>query len=203
MNRTDAFVSVIVPVLNGEEMLHGCLASIVAAEYPSERREVLVIDNGSTDRTSEIAAEFPVRVVREPQRGVGYARNRGIREADGEVLAFTDADCTVTRLWLRELLAGLRENGAAAAAGRTLAFPPNSVSERYVARRRASFGEWSSPHPHPYLGFGNAAVRREVFERVGLVDPRFMGGSEDIDFSWRLAEAGIAFTQRPDRKSVV
>jgi O-antigen biosynthesis protein len=191
------FISVIVPVRNGERTLGDCLASLLRSDYPEERREVLVVDNASRDRTAEVAASFRVRVVREPRRGLSHARNRGIEEAHGELLAFTDADCVVTGSWLAELVAAFGEDGVAAAAGRTLAFPPRTPAERYMARRKIAFGEWSEPHPLPYFVFSNAALRREVFKRVGRFDPSFKGGSEDIDLAWRFLQAGYQLRRRP------
>jgi GT2 family glycosyltransferase len=192
------FVSVIVPVRNGGSTLGDCLTSLLRSEFPAERREILVVDNGSTDRTVEVASAFPVRVVSEPRRGRSHARNRGIKEARAELIAFTDADCVVARRWLAELLIPFAEDGAAAAAGRTLAFPPRTAPERYEARRRAARSEWPAHHAVPYFQFENAAVRREVFERVGDFDPRFDGGAEDIDLAWRFFQAGYELSRVPN-----
>jgi GT2 family glycosyltransferase len=184
-------------VRNAERTLADCLGSLLRSEFPAERREILVVDNGSTDRTAQVAAEFPVRVVSEPRPGLSHARNRGIEESDGELIAFTDADCMVTGRWLAELVAPFDEDGAAVTAGRTVSFPPRTPAERYVARRRTAFVEWSEPHPLPWIQFANAAVRREVFERVGPFDPHFLGGSEDIDMCWRVFQAGFQVSRRP------
>ena len=190
-------LTVIVPVRNGEGTLADCLSSLLRTDYPEERREILVVDNGSSDRSAHIAAGFPVRVTREPRPGLSHARNRGIEEASGEVLVFTDCDCVATRDWLRELLAGLAESDTAATVGRTLAFPPRTATERYVARRRSSMNEWSERHPLPYFTFSSVAVRRKVFDRIGLFDPRFRGGSEDIDLGWRFFAAGYRRSLAP------
>jgi GT2 family glycosyltransferase len=190
-------LTVIVPVRNGERTLADCLSSLLRTDFPAERREILVVDNGSSDRSARIAADFPVRITSEPRPGLSHARNRGIEEAGGELLAFTDCDCVVTRSWLRELLAGFAESDAAATVGRTLAFPPRTATERYVARRRSSVGEWSERHPLPYFTFSNAVVRQDVFDRIGLFDPRFRGGSEDIDLGWRFFAAGYERSIRP------
>ena len=90
------FVSVIIPVLNGERTIRECLVSLLRVDYLPERGEILVVDNGSTDRTAEIINSFPVRYLGEERRGKSYARNRGIEASKGEILAFTDADCVVS-----------------------------------------------------------------------------------------------------------
>jgi glycosyltransferase involved in cell wall biosynthesis len=191
------FVSVIVPVRNGERTLGDCLASILASDFPEEGREVVVVDNGSSDRTAEIALKLPVRYVTEPRRGLSHARNRGIAAARGEIVASTDADCHVATSWLRELAAGFDDPDVFVVAGEVIAFPPTTPVERYVAIRRPSVIEWTLHPRHPWFTFASAAVRRDAFERAGVFDPRFAGGSEDIDLAWRFARAGLAVRRRP------
>lgn len=78
-------------------------------DYPPERREILVVDNGSRDRTGQIVASYPVTLLREVLRGPAAARNRGIEASRGQLLAFTDADCVVTTRWLQELVLGFED----------------------------------------------------------------------------------------------
>lgn len=191
------FVSVVVPVRNGAETLGDCLASIMASDYPVDRREIVVVDNGSSDGTADVVRRFPVRCVTEPKRGHGNARNRGITEARGELLAFTDADCAVAVNWLRELVSGFDDPSVAAVAGDMIALPPTTPAERYVSTRKPSQTEWALGSRRPWFHFASAAVRRGAFERVGLFDPRFTGGCEDLDFAWRLHEAGLVVRPRP------
>jgi GT2 family glycosyltransferase len=192
------FVSVVVPVLNGEATLRDCLQSLSRVRYPPTRREVLVVDNGSTDRTAKIARVFPARRVLEPRRGLPHARNRGIAESDGEVVAFIDADCLVSADWLRELVAGVTGDGVSAAAGELVAYPTATAAERYYARRRPLWQAWGHDRPQTWFVQGNAALRREVFDEVGLYDGRFAGiGCEDIDFAWRFLEAGLRVAYAP------
>ena len=87
MNRVPSsqpFVSVIVPVRDGESTIAACLDSILATDYPAERREIFVIDNASSDGTADEIRSRPVTYLREERRGVSNARNRGIAESDGE-----------------------------------------------------------------------------------------------------------------------
>lgn len=193
------FVSVVVPVLNGERVIRGCLVSLLRTEYPPERREILVVDNGSTDQTADIIRGFPVRYVREGRRGIPYARNRGIEASCGQIIAFTDADCVVSTGWLRELVRGFEEEGIGGVEGETVDYLPSTPVERYVARRRNhsyQFRHAGSPLS-PYAITANVAFRREVFERIGFFDPRFVGGS-DVDLSWRfLGETDLSLRYNP------
>lgn len=187
MNDTTPFVSVIVPVLNGERTIRDCLVSLRRMDYPSEGRELLVVDNGSTDRTADIIRAFPVRYVWEGRRGIPYARNRGIEASCGQIIAFTDADCVVSTGWLRELVQGFEDEGIGGVEGETVDYLPSTPVERYVARRRTHSYRFRriGSQVSPYVITANVAFRREVFERIGFFDPRFVGGS-DVDLSWRF-----------------
>lgn len=182
-------VSVVVPVLNGESTIRACLTSLFRMDYPDARREVVLVDNDSTDRSAEAVKAFPVRYVLERRRGVAFARNAGIERSDGEVVAFTDADCVVTKSWLRELVAGLSEGASVGGVeGETLCYPPRTAIERYTARRNShSYKARQSSPLAPFFGAANVAFRREIFERVGIFDTRFRA-AEDIDFTWRFYE---------------
>ena len=95
------FISVVIPVWNSPDMIAKCLAAIAAQTYPRDRFEVLVVDNGSTDETADVARSFPfVTVLSEPIASSYRARNLGLRSARGDYVAFTDADCVPDPQWL-------------------------------------------------------------------------------------------------------
>jgi GT2 family glycosyltransferase len=190
------FVSVIVAVLNGEATVGRCLESLCSGSYPKDRREIVVVDNGSTDRTAELVRDYPVRLVIEPGRGRSRARNRGIEESRGEILAFTDADCYVSTRWLDELTAGFNQDDASAVIGDIVPYPPTTPAEHYSAKRKPSMASWQRHLATPWFCTGNAAVRREAFDRVGLFDTRF-ASCEDIEFAWRFADAGLRVRRQP------
>ena len=186
------FVSVIIPVRDREDTIERSMLSILHARYPEGRREIVVVDNGSTDRTAQLVRGFPVRLVSEPRPGLSLARNRGIEESRGKILAFTDADCYVTTRWLEELVAGLRIEDAAAVTGEVVPYPPSTPAEHYSARRKPSIADWQRSQAEPWFCFMNTAVRRAAFDRVGPFDPSFSGvGCEDVDFAWRFFDAGL------------
>ena len=191
----DPFVSVVVPVLNGEETIGDCLSSLVRTDYPRERREIIVVDNGCTDGTAQIVENFSVRHLREGRRGVSHARNRGIVESRGDVLAFIDADCMVSTRWLQELVQPLSDDNVSATAGEIVAYPPTTPAQRYVARRKPYWQEWVARAPVPWFLLGNSAVRRGVFDQIGRFDPNLVG-CNDIDFSFRFFAAGLRLEYR-------
>ena len=189
--KTLPFVSVIVPALNGERTIRDCLVSLMRMDYPPDRREVVFVDNGSTDRTAEIIKSYPVAYVWEGRRGLSSALNTGIGAASADILAFTHQDCVVSTGWLRELVKGFDHENVGVVAGEVVAYPPKTPAERYTALRKPLWQVAALKKPHsPWFVETSAAFRREVFERVGLFDPRFGGpGSEIIDFSWRFFQS--------------
>ena len=191
-------VSVVVAVRNGAATIGQCIESLLNDQYPDDRREILVVDNGSTDDTAGIAERYPIRLIAEPEPGLSRARNRGIEESRGEIVAFTDADCCVSTRWLGELITGFEADDVAAVTGEVVPYPPTTAVERYSARRKPSTASWQRDLPEPWFCFGNTAVRRDVFDRVGPFDPDFAGiGCEDIDFAWRFADAGLRVRRQP------
>ncbi|MDA2931700.1 glycosyltransferase [Nitrospinae bacterium AH-259-F20] len=179
-------MSVIIPALNEEKTIRECLSSLLKMDYPPERREILVVDNGSTDRTAEIVKSFPVRYIREERRGASSARNKGIEAGKGEILAFTDADCIVSRGWLWELVRAFDEEGVGGVAGEIVAYPPKTPAEWYAARvRHLSPRKYLSRPLLPFAVFANLAFRRDVFDKIGLLDETILEG-EATDFCTRF-----------------
>ena len=190
-------VSVVVPVLNGEKHVSACLSSVLSTGFPDELREIVVVDNGSTDGTASIVGGFPVQYVFEERRGVSHARNTGIASSRGEVVAFIDADCVVSSPWLDRLVAPFSDGAVTGVAGEIVPKPPITPAQKYHARRKP---RWQRPALEsvgwPYAVTANVAYRREVFDRVGLFDPHFPK-AQDKDFGRRYLDAGMTWVYRP------
>lgn len=198
--------SVIIPVRNRPDQLRRCLSGILANALPRERYEILVVDNGSTDATPAVAAEFPgVRLVSEPVPNRCRARNRGATEARGAWLLFIDSDCIPAPDWLARYESSIQalastpnsdSDTVALLAGPILPAPPASPVEAFIARRgwidQEKFlapGRRFSP---PFAATANLAVRADVYRALGGLDPALAVAGEDADFCWRAARAGWA-----------
>ncbi len=94
-------ISIVIPALNEEEFLEDCIWSIRNQNYSGEY-EIIVMDNGSDDRTQEIAREHADKLYIEPEMSLPELRNEGIRKSEGEIIASTDADCLMDENWLKE-----------------------------------------------------------------------------------------------------
>jgi cellulose synthase/poly-beta-1,6-N-acetylglucosamine synthase-like glycosyltransferase len=184
------FVSVVVPVRDGESTIAGCLDSILATDYPHDRREILVVDNGSTDGTAAQIQARPVRYLSESNRGVSHARNRGIAESRGEILAFVDADCLVDPDWLTELVRPFDDPEVGCVAGGLQHAPPTTAAERQAARMLGDWQRFAFTSKPAYAITANAAFRRAVLDRIGGFDPH-MTRAQDV-------EIGLRFHQHSD-----
>jgi glycosyltransferase involved in cell wall biosynthesis len=183
-------ISVVVPVYNAERTLGECLRSLLAQDYPAGEFEIVAVDNRSTDRTPEILRQYSgrVRAVRRRKRGPAAARNRGIREARGEIVAMTDADCVADPAWLRHLVAPLDDPAVGIAGGRILSVRPcNTIEE---------FGEEIHDHEKAitlykpsYVITMNWAARQSLLDEAGLFDEEFLR-CEDVDLAYRVVQRG-------------
>lgn len=190
--------AVIVAARNAQATIAECLRSLLALRYPRELYEIIVVDNASGDATPAVAASFgdAVTLLQEPVPGPAAARNTGIRHARGDVIAFTDADCTVDPDWLRSLVAALASDTVGIAGGVILARRPASEIER--------FGEHVHNHARalleicpPYAITMNWASPRPLLERVGLFDPSLRRCS-DAELAYRIGRDGYSFAFCPD-----
>ncbi len=186
------FISIIVPLFNEAARLPALMCALRGQDYPLF--EVLLVDNDSTDATFALACEFVdgrVRVLRETSRQTpDAARNAGIRAAQGELLAFTDADCAPEPGWLRGAALALAAGAADMAAGRIdfdLRLKP-SAGELYDA---VSFLQHSTSVADRGIAFtANLVVRRTVTDAVGLF-PVDIGWNGDALFTRRAVNAGF------------
>jgi cellulose synthase/poly-beta-1,6-N-acetylglucosamine synthase-like glycosyltransferase len=192
------FVSVIVPVRDGESTVADCLDSILATDYPRDRREILVVDNGSSDGTPAVIQSRAVRYVREEKRGVSNARNRGIAESTGEILAFVDADCLVEPQWLTELVRPFEDPEVGSVGGDLQHAPSITASERQAARMLGNWQRFAFTSNPAYPITANAAYRRDVLERIGPFDSH-MTRAQDVELGLRFQERSglrLAYAER-------
>lgn len=187
-------VSVIIPVYNDPDGVRMTLNSLLAQSYPAGNYEVLVVDNGSTDETREVIRRFEATYdhvhlfVEEETQGSYAARNEGIRNATGDVLAFLDADVTVDHDWL--------ERGVEHFSG-DVEYLACDV-ELYSMGRETLAGKYNEHYGFPVeryfeeSHFGPTCglfVRASIFDDVGLFDEKLISGG-DGEFGSRVHRAG-------------
>jgi mycofactocin glycosyltransferase len=189
-------VSVIIPVKDRPIDLRNCLESLARLDYPGELLEIIVVDDGSTDSTPDVAVELGARLVVSGTVGGGpaAARNKGAAAASGEILAFIDSDCAAAPQWLQELLPVFAEAKVAAVGGWVDGMHHGSSLDRYEAvmsslnlgRREMIGGAGGDTF---YLPSCNLLVRKAAFAAAGGFRAELQVG-EDVDLTWRLRDAG-------------
>jgi cellulose synthase/poly-beta-1,6-N-acetylglucosamine synthase-like glycosyltransferase len=191
-------ISVVVPAYNAKGVLGECLEALGAQSRPPD--EVIVVDDGSTDGTDELALGYGVRVLRQANAGPSAARNAGARAAQGDLLLFTDADCVPTPDWVEHMVAPLADSAITGVKGvyRTAQqawmarFVQIEHEDKYDRMRRSRFIDFVDTYA--------AGYRRDVFLSAGGFDES-LGGCEDQELSFRLAGRGHRFVLAP--KAVV
>ena len=184
-------ISVIIPAYNAGDTLGGCLAALEAQSLTRNQYEIIVVDDGSTDRTAEIARRYDVRLVRQPNAGPAAARNRGAQAARGEILLFTDADCEPAPDWIERMLAPFRDPEVAGAKGVYRTRQRKPVARFVQLEYEDKYARMSHQERIDFVDTYSAAYRRDVFLANGGFDPLFPTASvEDQEFSFRLARKG-------------
>lgn len=191
-------VSFVIPVRNDALRLQRCLASITRNEYPRELIEIIVVDNESTDGSAQAARTYGAVVLRSSGNTVAELRNRGARAALGSIIAFADSDHEISANWIATTVDVLSDATVAAAGAACLTSPtPNWVQQQYDGLRTRTV----TREDVSWLGSGNLAVKRSVFERVGGFDTSLVA-CEDVDLCNRITTAGFRIVADPELRSV-
>ncbi len=191
------FVSVIVCSYNGANTLASCLESLGKLDYP--HYEVILVDDGSTDNTAEIAAQFPaVNYIHQTNHGLSHARNTGAAAAKGDVFAYTDSDCMADVDWLYYLIGTLTSGNYGGVGGPNISPPAQNWIQACVA---AAPGGPShvllTDTVAEHIPGCNMAWYRWAFESVGGFDVEYRKAGDDVDFCWRVQQAGHAIAFSP------
>ena len=188
--------SVIVPFLNEELYIEQCIQALLGQDFNQNEYELIFIDNGSTDASVEIVRKFSnIALFYESEKSAYVARNRGLKEARGEIIAFTDADCIVSKDWLMHISQGIRESGATIVFGQRC-FLPNipltlKIFEDYE-NAKVEYVLKNCAKRYFFANNNNMAVKKIAFERYGYFLTWYAGA--DTEFLQRC------ISQDPDLK---
>ena len=191
------FISVVVPVYNEQEKITGCLQSIRNQHYPHDKVETIVIDDGSTDESASTARECGAKVFQQEHTSPGAARNRGVQEASASIIAFIDADDRASESWLREAVAYLNEDKAAAVGCNHDLLNKKSDLVK-IAWLERNFRLSRSREKVDHLGTSGCLYKKNSFESAGGFD-RSLLAAEDMDLSNRVRKQGgiLYLVKRP------
>ncbi len=190
-------VSVIVPVYNAQETIRECIDSLLQLNYPKANLELIFVNNGSTDGTPAILEQYSndIQILHEAKRGPAAARNKGVLNANGEIVAFTDSDCVVDKDWLLHLIPPLEDRVVGIVGGTILAKRPCNEIERFGEAIHDHDMAIHSYRP-PYVTTMNWTSRLYVLKELSLFDESFTR-CEDVDLSYRILQSGYRFVFEP------
>ena len=192
-SKTPVKVSVVIPAHNEAACIADTLTAVCVFSYPDF--EVIVVDNASSDNTSEIASKFPVRVVREDRKGLLFARECGRKAATGEIIANIDADCLPNKNWLTKAVSHFSDDHIVAVSGPydyfdgTKFFRFTSLllqKTAYVFLNNIL--NWTKKGG--VLIGGNNLIRASILEKMGGYDTRLTFYGEDTNTAKRVSKYG-------------
>lgn len=201
------FVSIILPVFNDPEGLADTLNSLLQQDYQPGRWEIIVVDNNSTDNTPVVAQSYDknydnIHYLIEKNVQSSYAaRNRGIEQSSGTLLAFIDSDMTVERGWLQRGVTHIVE-GHGHYIGCPVEIYPKNGSPNIVElfNIRTGFPIQKYINKFGFAGAGNIFINREIIDTVGSFDERLISGG-DKEFGNRVKDYG--FIQFYDKENIM
>src|SRR3990172_10127958 len=191
-------ISVIVPAYNAQKTIHQSIEALLAQEYPKERYEVIIIDDGSSDGTADVVKAYPVKYMHQRNQGPATARNAGAREAGGEIMLFTDSDCVPFANWIAEMVKPFEDKEVVAVKGAyknkqksmVARFAQLEFEERFEMLKKAESIDMVDTY--------SAGYRRDLFMAAGGFDASFpVANNEDTELSYRLSVLGHKMVFNP------
>ena len=210
MSANQPTVSLVIPTRDRRDFLARILESIRKVDYPRQKCQVIIVDDGSTDNTADLVKEvslnfpFQISYYYQPSKGIAAARNKGGKRAWGEVMVFLDDDCGFETDWLKKLIEHLNSPEVGAVGGPDREFREASFMARCIDWTITSFmgtgnvrGKKGLRIAKYYPRSYNMAVPRRVFLKVGGFDASLLFG-EDVELSYRIKKAGYILRFAPE-----
>ncbi len=188
-------VSIVIPAHNEEKIIETLLRALHTQEYPAF--EIIVVDNGSTDRTAKIARSCGARLLEEKRQGTLFAREGGRREAHGDIIANIDADCIPPPDWLANGIEYFKDRDVVAVTGPCDYADASAFFrwlswrvQKYIYRAISNFLQLRYIRCGAIILGGNVLIRSDALSRIGGYDTSFEFYGDDTDTAKRLCKFG-------------
>ena len=191
--------SIVVPFHNNRKSLSECLHALERQTLAKDSLDIIFVDDGSNDGSDQIVSQFDnVRLFRQENKGPAAARNKGAREAKGEIVLFTDADCAPDPSWAKALVQCLDDSAISGAKG-VYRTEQKKITPRFVQLEYLQKYQYMKKFKEiDFIDTYSAAYRKKIFED-NLFDENYPKASvEDQEFSFRLVKKGHRFRFCPD-----
>lgn len=190
-------ISLIIPAYNEEKYIENCLSSI--EKHGKDLFEVIVINNASTDNTPEIVKRFPnVRLIHEPRKGLPFARNKGLSEAKGDIVAFIDADTKMPKGWVNKIIKEFNKNDKIVSISGPYIYYDISMFKKSLIWIYWILLGWPSYLITRYMiVIGNFAVKKSEIDKLGGFNENILFYGDDTDIAKKLHKVGkVKFSQK-------
>lgn len=182
-------ISIILPAYNAELTLPACLAALQKQTQPPD--EIIVVDDGSQDKTADVARAYGVQLYQQPHQGPAAARNLGLSQASGDIVLFTDADCEPVPTWAAEMLRPFVDSRVMGVKGSYRTHQSQCVARLAQCEFEERYDRLDRLETIDFIDTNAAAFRMDAIREMGGFDLAFsQAGGEDTDLSYRLVRAG-------------
>ena len=189
-------VDIVIAAHNEERHLRQCLNSLREQEYPDDRFEIYVVDDGSDDQTAKIATECGVNLLRQQKRGAAAARNAGIRAGTGQLIGLLDAHCYIQNNWVRVMAEQFADPQVGGCQARINNQSDDKRVQKYLDSTRTLSNDQiltdtvkGDRNLYPWILSGNSMYRRSAVEEAGFFN-EILVACEDVDLAWRVVLLG-------------
>ena len=189
-------ISVIIPVFNDQAGLDACIAALNEQTLAASEFEIIVVDNGSSPAMALNKHTVNIQLVVCEQPGAYAARNMGIAQAQGQILAFTDADCQPDKNWLKNGIQLLEKNNSAIIGGHINVSTSTKPNALELYQRIAAFDQKNNIEHHGFTVTANLFASAATFTRIGLFNQDLLSGG-DLEWCWRAREADYLIHYQP------
>ncbi len=191
--------SIVVPAYNAQKTIKECLTALFRQTVETKDYEVIVVDDGSIDLTGSIARGFPVKLIRQDNKGPASARNNGARQAKGEIILFTDSDCVPENNWIEEMALPFRDKGVCAVKGAYRTEQRGVVARFSQVEFEERFAKLKKEPSIDMVDTYSAGFRQEVFLGLNGFDENFpVANNEDTELSYRMSSKGMRMVFNPN-----
>ena len=195
----DPFVSIIIPVKNNGKIIESCIKSLINLNYPKDKIEIIIVDGNSTDNTREIAHKYNLKVILDEGKGRAIAINAGVLHAQGEYIAFTDADCLPDLNWIHNLLKYFNSDYVGGVGGPNIV-PPNSSSFikaiEYISMQSPNAKKFDLAGEVDSIAGCNSIYRSDILKQ--FIPLPQVGYIEDTLLNYRIRKANFKLLSAPE-----